>query len=186
MSLIKTNASFKHFMKRRKERGASLMEIMMYMGLAAFIMILVIQWYNQANESSKVSATVQNLNSLTVGVRDMFATQGTYEGITNNVVTSSNVFPEQMRVPTDENLIKNAWQTDGVDIIAANVEGSDSDGFELTFKGVPKRACNDFLDKTYRYYKEVEANGSDVTSGIAAIRTGCSDEESNVIIFRTR
>ncbi len=186
MLLSKTSSRVENLLKRRKEKGASLMEIMMYMGLAAFIMILVIQWYNQASDSSKIGASVQNLNSMTTGIRDMFATQGTYEGISNTVITASNIFPEQMRVPTDESLIKNGWQTDGADVAAVNVAGSDNDGFEITFKGIPKRACNDILDKTYRYYMEVEANGSDVTSGIAAIRTGCSDDENNTLVWRTR
>jgi len=171
--------------KNRKEKGASILEIIIYMGIAAFVLVMVMQGGNQATDTQKVNAAVQNLNTLKTSIKQMFGTQGTFEGISNQVLTASSNFPEQMRVPSDDTLIQHGWKTDGVDVIAVNVSGSDNDGYEVKLKGVPQRACVDILDKTYRHFAEVEANNTDVKSGIAAIRTNCTDGD-NDLIFRDR
>lgn len=172
--------------QNRKAKGASILEIIIYMGIAAFVIILVMQGGNQASDTQKVNAAVQNLNTLKTSISQMFSTQRTYEGLTNNVLTASSNFPEQMRVTGDNSLIAHGWKSDGVDVIPANVDGTENDGFEITFKGVPQRSCVDILDRTYRFFTEVEVNGSDVTTGIAAIRTGCVEGDANNLVFRDR
>lgn len=184
--MFKTTKNKLNEMRRtRKDKGASILEIIIYMGIAAFVIILVMQGGNQATDTQKVNATVQNLNTLKTSIKQMFSTQRTYEGIANDVLTASSNFPEQMRVPTDGALIAHEWKTDGVDVIAVNIAGSDNDGFEITYKGVPQRACVDILDRTYRHFAEVEANATDVTGGIADIRANCADGD-NDLIFRDR
>jgi type II secretory pathway pseudopilin PulG len=169
----------------RKNKGASILEVIIYMGIAAFVIILVMQGGNQATDTQKVNASIQNLNTLKTSVKQMFSTQRTYEGISNEVLTASSNFPEQMRVTGEAALIAHGWKSDGVDIVSANVAGTDNDGYEIKLKGIPQRACVDILDRTYRHFAEVEANNSDVTTGIAAIRTGCV-EGDNDLIFRDR
>jgi type II secretory pathway pseudopilin PulG len=175
----------KNCLQKRKNKGASILEVIIYMGIAAFVIILVMQGGNQATDTQKVNAAIQNLNTLKTSIKQMFSTQRTYEGISNEVLTASSNFPEQMRVTDDDTLIAHGWKSDGVDIISANVEGTDNDGYEILLKGIPQRSCVDILDRTYRHFAEVEVNGSDVTTGIAAIRTGCVEGE-NDLAFRDR
>jgi type II secretory pathway pseudopilin PulG len=182
---VRANAKLDNLRKQRQDKGASLLEVIIYMGIAAFIIIVVMQGGNQATDTQKVNAAIQNLNTLKTSIQQMFSTQRTYEGIGNAVLTASSNFPEQMRVPTDDSLIAHGWKSDGVDVIAANVAGTDNDGYEIVFKGVPQRACVDILDRTYRHFAEVEANNTDVTTGIAAIRTNCVDGD-NDLTFRDR
>lgn len=171
--------------QNRKNKGASILEVIIYMGIAAFIIILVMQGGNQATDTQKVNAAIQNLNTLKTSVKQMFSTQRTYEGISNVVLTASSNFPEQMRVTGQPALIAHGWKSDGIDIIGANVDGTANDGYEIKMKGVPQRSCVDILDRTYRHFAEVEANGTDVTSGIPAIRSSCVAGD-NELIFRDR
>lgn len=166
---------------KKKQKGASLVEFMMYLGLAAIVIVTAVNWYRQAKLTSDVTATVQNLGVLTTNIRNSFAQQGTYEGLTNTIVLASNGVPEGMRVPGDQNLIRSAFATDGVDVEARNVGGTDNDGFGIVLKEVPIRACNELIQKTYRTYKQVDVDGTiiDPSSTVADIQGACGFEESD-------
>lgn len=184
--LKKAQSRLHELRQKRKDEGASILEIIIYMGIAAFVIILVMQGGNQATDTQKINAAVTNLNTLKTSITQMFSTQRTYEGLTNEVLTASSNFPEQMRVNGDDTLIAHGWKADGVDVIPTNIDGTDNDGFEITMKGIPQRSCVDILDRTYRFFQEVEVNGSDVTTGIAAIRANCADGDANDLVFRDR
>lgn len=165
----------------KKQRGSSLVEFMMYLGLGALVIIMAVNWYRQAKLTSDVSATIQNLGVLTTNIRNSFAQQGTYEGLTNTIVLSSNGVPEGMRVPSDDSLIRSSFATDGVDITPENVGGIDDDGFGILFKEVPIRACNELVQKTYRTYFQVDVGGTiiDPSLNVADIQAACGFAESN-------
>ncbi len=184
--LKQTQNRLQNLRRQRKDKGASILEIIIYMGIAAFFIILVMQGGNQATDTQKVNAAVQNLNTLKTSIAQMFSTQRTYEGLANTVLTASANFPEQMRVKDDNTLIAHGWKADGVDVVPANVDGTDNDGFEITMKGIPQRSCVDILDRTYRFFAEVEVNGTDVTDGIVVIRENCADGDANDLVFRDR
>jgi len=168
-------------LRTKKERGASLVEFMMYLGLAAMVIILAVNWYRQAKLTSDVATTVQNLGVLTSNIRNSFAQQGTYEGLTNTIILSSNGVPEGMRVPADESLIRSNFATDGVDITPENVGGVDDDGFGILFKEIPARACNELLQKTYRTYFNIDVGGTIITpsQNVADIQAACGFAESD-------
>lgn len=166
---------------KNKQKGASLVEFMMYLGLAALVIVAAVNWYRQSKLTSDVTATIQNLGVLTANIRNSFAQQGTYEGLANTIVLSSNGVPESMRVPGDQNLIRSNFSTDGVDIVPRNVGGVDDDGFGLTFKDVPVRACNELVQKTYRNYFQIDVNGTIInpSNNIADIQAACGFAESD-------
>ena len=153
----------------------------MYLGLGVMVIIAAVNWYRQAKLTSDVSATVQNLGVLTTNVRNSFQQQGTYEGLSNTIVLSSNGVPEGMRVPGDETLIRSNFATDGVDITPENVGGIDDDGFGILFKEVPIRACNELVQKTYRTYFQVDVDGTiiDPSMNVADIQGACGFAESD-------
>lgn len=166
---------------KKKQKGASLVEFMMYLGLAALVIVAAVNWYRQSKLTSDVSATIQNLGVLTTNIRNSFASQGTYTGLANTIILSSNGVPEGMRVPGDQNLIRSSFATDGVDVTPRNVGGVDDDGFGITFKEVPIRACNELVQKTYRTYKQVDVAGTIInpSSNVADIQGACGFEESD-------
>jgi len=184
--LKKTHNRLHELRRQKKDKGASILEIIIYMGIAAFIIILVMQGGNQATDTQKINTAVQNLNTLKTSITQMFSTQRTYEGLTNEVLTASSNFPEQMRVNEAPELIAHGWKADGVDVVPTNIDGTENDGFQITMKGIPQRSCVDVLDRTYRFFQEVEVNGTDVTTGIAAIRANCAEGDANDLVFRDR
>lgn len=184
---IKVKSKLLALQQKRKDKGATILEIIIFMGLAAFIVLMVMQGSTQATDNQKVGAEVQNLNTLKTSIRQMFSTQRVYTGLNNTVLLASSNFPEQMRVATAPGAIASGWQNEGVVVAEANVTGSAGSGFSITYTGIPREACVDILDRTYRHFMEVSVGTDDVTGGIAAIRTACKDaDDGNTLIFKDK
>lgn len=166
----------------KNQVGATLLELVMSIGIMAVIAIAAIAYFNTANDSNKVGDEVKNLNALTGAIRQMFDSQGDYAGIDNKTVIKSGAFPDRMRT-SNVNYIKNSWLTNGVVVTPATVSGTANDGFNITYSGVPERACVDLTTKTFRYYETVKIGATTVT-GAASATTACG--ATNTIVFTTR
>lgn len=170
----------------KARKGATLLELTMVVGIIAIISIAAIAYYNSVNNGNKIKDEVNNVNSLTAAVRNMFNTQGSYEGLSNAVILKSSTFPDRMRVPGDANKIKHSWLSDGVTVAAANVSGTANDGFTVTYKDVPNAACTDIVANTYRHFVSVTAGASKVEN-LGDLAASCqSGSDKNTIVFTTR
>ncbi|MND11567.1 Major structural subunit of bundle-forming pilus precursor [compost metagenome] len=176
--VIMNNKSFKN------QVGATLLELVMSIGIIAVIAIAAISFFNTANDANKVNDEVKNLNTLSAAVRNMFNSQGDYAGLTNAVIIKSGAFPDRMRVPSSATLIKHSWLNDGVVVAPATVNGTTNDGFTVTYKDVPERACSDIATKTFRFYDKVVV-GSTTITGSASATTACSTA-ANDMVFTAR
>lgn len=169
--------------RKRKQGGYSLLEITMVAGIIIIFSVAAIVGYRLASDSANMNKAVNNLNSLTAGVRNMFATQGDYTGLTNAVILTSNGIPEDMRVTGNTTQIKSPWFNDGITVAPANVGGTANDGFTMTFKNVPARACQDLVTKVFRSYT-VKVGSTTVTT-VPQASTACGTSAQNVA-FATR
>lgn len=170
-----------------RQAGFSLLEIVMVAGIIIVLSVAAIVAYQSAQQATNMNTAVSNLNSLTASIRNTFATQGDYTGLTNAVVLSSNSLPENMRVSAAGTTIKSPFANDGVDVAPANVGGTANDGFKITFKNVTGRQCQDFVNKMYRHYETVQAGSTTVTSvATAASACGGSATAKTTVSFSTR
>ncbi|MGD1524395.1 type 4 pilus major pilin [Vibrio owensii] len=167
----------------KKQAGATLMELTMVVGIIAIISIAGISYYNMVNNGNKIKDEVNNLNSLSAAVRNMFNTQGNYTGLTNQVILKSSTFPDRMRIAGNGNHIKHSWLNDGVDVAPKSASSTD-DRFTVTYKDVPQDACSDLVSNTYRHFISVKVGSTQVT-GAATAATACSSA-TNDIVYETR
>lgn len=162
----------------RKQMGATLLELTMAIGIIATIAIAAIAYFNTANDSSKINDEVKNVNTLTGSIRNMFNSQGNYEGLTNEVVLTSGAFPDRMRVSvTEKSQIKHSWLNDGVTVLPTNFQGTANDSFTVLYKNVPARACVDLVSKTFRFYDQVDVDGTVITN-IPSATTACGQHSA--------
>lgn len=172
--------------------GATLLEMVMVVGIIAVISIAAISYYNSVNNGNKIKDEVNNLNSLSSAIKNMFNTQGDYEGLNNNAIISSSTFPDRMRVRNSPNLIKSSWKNDGVVVRAVQMLDTPNDGFTVTYSEVPQKACFDFVQQTSRHYYIKKASpgvqwnkGNDRVQTIADVQAVCN-QPTNSITFTTR
>lgn len=156
----------KHINTLHNQKGATLLEIVMVIGIIAVIAISAMAYFNQANNSQRAVEEVKNIATLASSIRNMFNTQGNFDGVENEVILKSNAFPDRMRVPGSDRLIKHGWADDGVDVGSENVMGTAHDSFFITYKDVPESACSDLVANTVRYYMIVEVGGTEIKNSL--------------------
>ena len=166
------------------QSGFSLLEITMVAGIIILFSVAAIVGYRMASDSANMNKAITSLNSLTAGVRNMFATQGDYNGLTNAVLLTSNSVPEDMRAGTSTSKIKSPWHDDGIDLKPANVGGTADDGFVIQFKDVPARACQNFVTQVFKSYTITV--GSKSITNVATASSACSSGTEQDISFATR
>lgn len=157
-------------LKLRSQAGATLVEIIMVVALIALITIGVLTYFNSANQSSKVEQTINNLTSLTSAIRNQYATQGDYSGITEAVVYNFANVPVMMKSGTAGQLI-HPWSsaTTAVTISTA----SPFDTFTMGLGGLDSATCTDIASKIYRHFDAVAVGATAVTS-VATAQSACA------------
>lgn len=177
----------------RKQHGSTLIELIVVIGVIALIILGVAKNANTATNSNTIRDEISNLATLSSTIKNMFSSQGNYEGLANSIVLQSSTFPEGMRVDADDTEnIKTTWASDGVQVASTNMLGSDNDGFTITYSNVPQKQCHDFIAATFRYYYINTAGGAwsqddDRITSVEEIDTDiCTEETGNTIVFTNR
>ncbi|WP_372342591.1 type 4 pilus major pilin [Paraburkholderia megapolitana] len=121
---------------RRAQRGASLLEAIAYLGIAAIVVIGAVALLNGAFSSAGSNAVAEQVNAIQTGVKKLYMTQGNgYTNVSNLILSQAGVFPGDLAA-------SGATVTDNwggaVTIAAAGTAGSQ---FTIEFKNVPQSVC---------------------------------------------
>lgn len=171
---------------KRNQSGFTMIELMIVLALAAIATVIGISLYNSNSAQTEIEREVRNLNSLVPLVKQTFMTaQGNYEGLSNTVMLNSKSFPQGMRVGASNTLIRHSWNNDGVDLAPVNYLGTAFDSFTITYKAVPAQACQDLMTRVYKFFEEVNINGTVVTN-VGNISTSCGTTGTATIVLTTR
>ena len=158
-------------MTKMNQKGATLLELVMAVGIIAIIAIAAISFFNNASEATKSNELTRNIGALTGSIRNQYSGQGDYNGITPLAVKKGTAFPSSMdadRTTADDVEIQTPWLDDAVTILPENLNFTD-DGFSLDIAGLPDGACTDVATRLFFEYDSVEVpSGSPVASPTAA------------------
>lgn len=168
----------------QRQAGATLVEIIMVVALISIITVGALNYFNSASESSRVQEGVSNLTSISSVIRNQFATQGDYNGLTEEMLSRSSNLPSTLK-STTPNHLRHPWGSgaDDVDISPSTGNGS----FEITYEGIPSGACVDLVSKTFKNFESIDVGGTVVTPSSTApaadINTGCSSSDPVILKF---
>lgn len=146
---------------QRIQRGLSLLELTMVIGIIAILITSSIAFFNGTTDSRKAVELQRNITTISTNIRNMFAAQGDYVGITNEVVRGGTNFPPSMRGAADDE-IDHPWGDASVDIISVDINGAD-DGFQIELLGIPTDICVDLTTRIYREFEQVDVEGNTIT-----------------------
>ena len=168
--------------KIKKQNGVTLLELLMVVGIAAVISVSALIFFKSTDESNKVAMEAKNVGTLASAIANMFAAQGSYDGLTNATLHGSNVLPDNMRGAGGN--IKHAWAADGVVVSSEKLNATSyNDVFVITYSKVPDKSCVDLMSKTYASFVAATVNGNAVT-GVAAIPALCDQGLGNVLAWK--
>ena len=116
-------------------RGLTLMEGLLFLGLAAIVIVGAFALYNNASSTTKMNTAKTQLQTYVSGIQTLYATTNDYGGVNPAVVVGASIAPTNA---VDGNTLVNPWGGN-TDVVGGTRE------FTITFENVPKDACVSLL-----------------------------------------
>lgn len=140
---------------RRRQRGASLLEGIAYLGIAAIVVIGAIALLRTAFGSANANTMLEQLSSMQTAARKLYmTTQGNYgTGALDGPIIAAGAVPQGMAVNTTNSTISNAWGG------AVTLTGATTT-FTISYASVPQDVCVDSLTGTTTGFTQVAVNNA--------------------------
>lgn len=134
------------------QRGASLLEAIAFLGVAATIVVGAVALLANAFSGARSNRSQEEVAAISTGVKRLFMGQaGAYgTGSLNGVLAQAKIFPSTLAV--EGTSVLNAWNG------AVNVNGSTST-FEISYANVPQQVCVELV-ATSGQWISVAVNGA--------------------------
>jgi len=141
--------------KRHRQRGASLLEGIAYLGIAAMVVIGAIALLRTAFGSANANTTLEQLSSIQTAARKLYmTTQGNYgTAVLDGPIIAAGAVPQGMSVNTGNATITNAWGG------AVTLQGGTT-SFTISYAKVPQDVCVDALTGTTTGFTQVTVNAA--------------------------
>ncbi|WP_431824389.1 type 4 pilus major pilin [Burkholderia sp. F1] len=176
MKPLASHPAYRHqpaFCRRhRKQRGASLLESIAYLGVAAIVIVGAIALLGSAFSSANTNRLAEELNAIQTGTKKLYMGQvNNYgsESLNSNLV-AAKVFPGTL--PTDsKDAVSNAWGG------SVSVKGS-GQTFTVTYTKVPRDVCINTLTAGGNWQSAKVGNTSEVKYPVSPTEAtkACTDD----------
>lgn len=169
------------------EKGFSLLELLLVIGVGALLLIAGLATYRIVTEGNNVNEAIRILNSAKIGIQTLYQNQANYgaDGTDiTDIVVDGGVFPARNIVggtPLDP------WREATV---VESVDDANGVGYTITFQNLPQAACGKlgtaFTPTTDSDFVSVDinGNGADTNPTVANVRGDCTAGDTNDITWR--
>lgn len=173
MNIKSLEARAKNLMAIRKERGLSLTETLLVLGVIALIAVIAYLGYNAATSSVKTGGEAQALVQLTSNITKTFASSADYAGVTAQSVIEAGLVPKQFKVKGTgaSRTIQNAY---GGTIVPStqSVPSANTSKFQLVYDSVPSESCVELAQAVGNAAQEIYISASGTAAAAAdAVKT---------------
>lgn len=169
--------------KARHQSGASLIEIVSYLGVAAIVVIGAVMLLNTAFGGANVNRAIQEISGLQTAVKRLYMGQVTGYGTADLIpdLLQAQQVPSTISIRNGTELW-NSWNGQ------ITIEGVANTQFDVTYRNVPQGACVELAtSRGGTGFTEVEINGTVFTAFplTVADATGNCNGPSNDIRWRS-
>jgi type II secretory pathway pseudopilin PulG len=175
---------------RRRQKGLTLIEAAMVLGIAAIVIAGVLVIYNTANTSNKTSEALNQLNIIQQAVRQIYGGGSSFDGLDATSLANSKVLPARMINTGATPPLVNSFNG------SIDVTG-DVNGFTIDFGGLPVEACVTLATKDYGRSLATLKGGSsggttlmdDTSTGLptaTAAGAACDSNSANHLVWNFR
>lgn len=175
--LNRTNRHIARATTLQRQRGASLLEVIAYLGIAAIVVLGAVSMLGSAFSGAQANRTIEEVVSIRTGIKRLYMGQAASYGsdaITKQAI-SARILPATLAVNDDT--VTNAWNGN------VTITGVTT-GFEIKYTGVPKDACVTILSGTSGWTKvKVNATNDIVQFPLspANAQTSCGAETNQIV-----
>ncbi|MCY3983011.1 MAG: type 4 pilus major pilin [Roseovarius sp.] len=124
--------------KKKTLRGLTLMEALLFLGLAAIVIVGAFALYNNASSTSRLNQAKSQLQTYISGIKSLYSTRNNFTSVTTSLVVNSGIAPAEA---VDGAALINPWG--GLTTISAN--SAQPRQFRVTFEDIPRDACTAML-----------------------------------------
>ncbi|HGS5356850.1 TPA: type IV pilus major pilin [Vibrio cholerae] len=187
----RAQAAFAQYKEAKKQRGMTLLEVIIVLGIIGTIAAGVVVLAQRAFDSRTVSEVVQNTNTLRVAAKEVFARDGQYPKEISNA-TSANLLENATTGMTSKlarmgkigvNEARNGISGDIIHMVGSSLTdkpAGNSKGFALELTGLNESQCRAILGQTANQWDYVEiATGGAGTTVLGAEGRGLAAEVAN-------
>lgn len=175
---IESTRRFHHVVSLHKQQGASLLEGIAYLGIAALVVLGAVSLLTGASASAKANQTTAELVSLRTAVKKLYAGQAYPVSSLTGTLTAAKAVPSTLQVSGTS--ITNSWGG------AVTVAGTSATTFEIVYNDIPQDVCVNTLSGLTGWNSVGPASGTAITVfplTSANATTICSDGTANDIEF---
>lgn len=121
---------------KRKKKGFSLLELLLVFGIIAALIVGVFMIYPKISSGQKIDSDIKILGTLNAGIKNLYAGQADFTGLSVDAVIKSKIVPEDI---VDDGLIWDSW---GANVL---IEPYYDGSFYIGFENVSVDACPKFV-----------------------------------------
>lgn len=164
----------------QRQRGASLLEAIAYLGVAALVVLAAVSLLQNAFGSARSNQTTEEITGLRTNVRKMYAGQPYNDAAMLANLVTAKAIPGTLSVSSDGKTINNTW---GGTVTPAS---ADAATFAITYTKVPQDVCMNVVSGATGWTRI--AGASDATPitafpAAAADAAALCNAASNTIVF---
>ena len=176
----------------KKQKGATLLEALAFLGIAAIVVVGAISMFRSAQGSAQSNDMVGQLNGLRSSVKTIFGSQALY----GSAAWSNTVSTQAL----NQTLINGKAVPDTLRISGANITNSfngsvqidgDANSFWIKYNNVPQEVCVKVAPQTGSSWLGLSINGTYTATDtavfpVASAVAQCAAGSSNSMIWRAR
>jgi Tfp pilus assembly protein PilE len=121
----------------QKMKGLTLIEALLFLGIAAVVIVAAVAFYNNATSSNKLNNVKSQVQAISGGVQSLYASQSTYTSVSTSLVVNAGLAPQNT---INGNAMVNPWG--GAIDVTSPAPGRH---FEIEIDNIPADACVNLL-----------------------------------------
>lgn len=151
-------------MRKKLEKGLSLIEASMVLALSAIVVSGVMFYYQSASDSNKTQSTISEVMSTIAAVNGLYVGQASYNGLNNGVLWNSSAIPQTYKGTSPD--ITNPF---GGKLTIQPGTGNNANKYSLSLSGIPRSACVNIASMNLGTSLEGVGVGVDNAANTAAV-----------------
>lgn len=164
-----------------RQRGASLLEGIAYLGIAAIVVLGAVSLLTNAFGSAKSNQTTEELVALRTAVRKLYAGQPYNNGnMMSSLITASAIPNTLVIADPAKGTVNNSWAG------AVDIAGVSASQFSITYNNVPQDVCMNIVSGANGWASISNAGGANAIGAFpvqASAASSVCGNSANTLVF---
>lgn len=162
-----------------KQRGFSLVEILLVLGIIALLAIAAFIIFPQVQAANRANTEQANITTMAAGIKNLYGSTRNYAGVTPRILVQARIAPTSMYANnTAATTLTSAWSGD----VSVGPTGTNNSQFIITYAGVPTEVCTRLVPGLLSNFQTVTVGSTAVSAqNPTAVVTACAPTNASSV-----